>query len=224
MALFLLLMLFHNAQDNPYSETKTTFLPSLPCRLLSRDDKDPQQGAPAGKCCALGNLPSWPGGVWGWPGGDRNPLKAELPQCHPSLTSFLEAVLNSRQHWKFLVVKAPLSQKPKRSFWFYSLSLPSAVDQREPLFPFLARCMSCKDRCNDSKGENTQSCITNQFISKQSTPALQICLQLLSAVLFLNCLQVADFSVVLLLPMYTQDLARHNFHYHEFKLPKFPAH
>lgn len=69
-----------------------------------------------------------------------------------------------------------------------------------------------------------QSCITSQFIRKQSTPALQIRLQLLSAVLFLNCLQVADFSVVLLLTEYTEDLARHNFHYHEFKLPKFPAH
>lgn len=69
-----------------------------------------------------------------------------------------------------------------------------------------------------------QSCIPNQFISKQSTPALQICLQLLSTVLFLNCLQVADFSVVLLLLMYTQDLARHNFHYREFELPEFPAH
>jgi len=69
-----------------------------------------------------------------------------------------------------------------------------------------------------------QSCITNQFIRKQSTPALQICLQLLSAVLFLNCLQVADFSVVLLLAVYTVDLSRHNFHYHEFKSPEFPAH
>lgn len=82
MALFLLLMLFHNAQDNPYSETKITFLPSLPCRLLSRHDKDPQQGAPRGKCCALVSLPGT-GSVWGWLGGDRNPLKAELPQCHP---------------------------------------------------------------------------------------------------------------------------------------------
>lgn len=154
---------------------------------------------------------------------DTGTLQNSAPPASSSLTSFLEALLNSRQHWKSPVVKALLSQKPERSFWFHSLSLPSAVDQREPLFLFLARYMNCRERCNDSKGENMQSCITNQFISKQSTPALQICLQLLSAVLFLNCLQVADFSVVLLLPMYTQDLARHNFHYREFKLPEFPA-
>lgn len=60
-----------------------------------------------------------------------------------------------------------------------------------------------------------QSCITNQHIRKQSTPVLQICLQLLSAVLFLNCLQVADFSVALLLEVHTGDLGRHSFHYHE---------
>lgn len=181
--------------------------------------------------CPADPLTGWQGAPWGkcWLGlgvtrRTQEPFKSSAPSVSSSLTSFLEAVLNSRQHWKLLVVKAPLSPKPERSFWSHSLSLPSAVDQREPLFPFLAQCMSCRERCNDSKGENMQSCITNQFISKQSTPALQICLQLLSAVLFLNCLQVADFSVALLLPMYTQGLARYNFHEREFKLPKFPAH
>lgn len=148
----------------------------------------------------------------------QEPLKSWAPSVSSSLTSSLEAVLNSRQHWKLLVVKAPLSQKV--ILIPFTVSPPLQWTKGNLYFLFLARYMSCKDRCNDSKGENMQSCITNQFISKQSTPALQICLQLLSAVLFLNCLQVADFSVVLL-PMYTQDLARHSFHCHEFKLPKF---
>lgn len=63
------LFLIHNAQDNLYCETKTTFLPSMPAGsshwMTKTFSKEHLEGSA--------------GSVWEWPGGHRNPSKLSSP-------------------------------------------------------------------------------------------------------------------------------------------------
>lgn len=117
------------------------------------------------------------------------------------------------------MIKKHLFPKLRGHFDSTHCACPLERTKGNLFFLFLTLYLGCKDGCSNSKGTNVKSCITNQFIRKHSTPALQICLQLLSAVLFLNRLQVADFWEALLLKVYTEDLEKHNFHYDKLKLP-----